>query len=227
MAEAIRAAAEGGPSPVGVVYAEPAADGAVLELARNADIDVVAVQAGALSKVTSPVTAQAICARAALPGPVDVGRLSGLVLVLVEVADPGNAGTLIRVAEAAGASAVLCLGDGVDPWNPKAVRAAAGSLFRLPVGTMTDVAGALQALRDTGMRLVATAGEAAESLDTVDLRGDIGILLGNEAHGLAPEARMLADLAVAIPMAGRVESLNVAMAGTVVAFEAARQRRDR
>jgi len=207
------------------VYAEPGAPDEVVDAARRAGVPVRSVAEGALAKATSPVTPQPAAALAALPAAPGDDVLRGLVLVLVGVADPGNAGTLLRVAEAAGASAVVSCADGVDLWNPKSVRASAGSLFRVPVvleGTAHD---ALRRLRDAGMTTVATSLDAASDLDDVDLRGDVAVLLGNEAHGLPADVVAGADLALRIPMAGRVESLNVAMTGTVVAFEAARQRR--
>jgi len=207
------------------VYAEPGAPGDVLDAARAAGAPVRAVAAGALAKATSPVTPQPVAALAALPAPPGDDVLHGLVLVLVGVADPGNAGTLLRVAEAAGASALVSCGDAVDLWSPKAVRASAGSVFRVPVVVEGAAHDALRRLRGAGMTTVATTLDGSVDLDAADLRGDVAVLLGNEAHGLAPDVAAAADVRVRIPMAGRVESLNVAMTGTVVAFEAARQRR--
>ncbi len=206
------------------VYAEPDAPAALLDRVRVAGVPVRDVRAGALAKATAPVTPQPVAALAAIPasGPAD---WHGLVLVLVGVADPGNAGTLLRVAEASGASAVVSCADGVDLWNPKCVRAAAGALFRVPVVTAGAAADTVRELQASGMTVLATALDASTSLDDADLRGDVAVLLGNEAHGLDRSLVDAADLVVRIPMEGRVESLNVAMAGTVVAFEAARQRR--
>jgi len=207
------------------VYAEPGAPEPVLSAARAASVPVRAVAAGALAKATSPVTPQPVAALAGLPAPAGDEVLHGLVLVLVGVADPGNAGTLVRVAEAAGASAVVSCADAVDLWNPKSVRAAAGSLFRVPVVVEGTAHRTVERLRAAGMTTVATTLDAPVDLDDVDLRGDVAVLLGNEAHGLPADVAAAADVAVRIPMAGRVESLNVAMTGTVLAFEAARQRR--
>jgi len=207
------------------VYAEPGAPDEVLDAARRAGVAVRPVAEGALAKATSPVAPQPVAALAALPAPPGDDVLRGLVLVLVGVADPGNAGTLLRVAEAAGASAVVSCADAVDLWNPKAVRASAGSLFRVPVVAEGTAHEAVDRLRGAGMTTVATTLDGAVDLDDVDLRGDVAVLLGNEAHGLPADVAAAADVAVRIPMAGRVESLNVAMTGTVVAFEAARQRR--
>jgi TrmH family RNA methyltransferase len=205
------------------VYAEPGAPADVVDAARAAGVPVRAVAAGVLGKVTSPVTPQPMAALAALPDPPGDEVLRGLVLALVAVADPGNAGTLLRVAEAAGATALVSCADAVDLWNPKAVRASAGSIFRVPVLVEDSAHDAVGRLRAAGMTTLATTLDGADVYG-VDLRGDVAVLLGNEAHGLPPELVEQADLAVRIPMAGRVESLNVAMTGTVVAFEAARQR---
>jgi len=207
------------------VYAEPGAPADVVAAVRAAGIPVRDVEAGSLAKATSPVTPQPLAALAALPPEPPSAVLGGLVLVLVGVADPGNAGTLLRVAEASGASAVVSCADAVDLWNPKCVRASAGSIFRVPVVVADRADGAIARLRDAGMTVVATTLADAVGLDEADLTGPVAVLLGNEAHGLPDDVVALADVAVRIPMVGNVESLNVAMTGTVVAFEAARQRR--
>jgi len=209
------------------VYAEPGAPADVVAAARAAGVTVRDVEGGALAKATSPVTPQPLAALAAMPEPPDDSVLEGLVLVLVGVGDPGNAGTLLRAAEASGASAVVSCADAVDLWNPKCVRASAGSLFRVPVIVAGGAGEAVSRLRNAGMTVLATTLGDAVALDDVDLTGPVAVLLGNEAHGLPAEVVADADVAVRIPMSGRAESLNVAMTGTVVAFEAARQRRTR
>lgn len=207
------------------VYVEPDAPLAAVRAARDSGVAVRDVAAGALAKVTSPVTPQAMAAIAAIPDPPADDVLAGLVIVLVGVGDPGNAGTLLRVAEAAGASAVVCCADAVDPWNPKCIRASAGSSFRVPTIDAGSVAECVARLRGVGMRLIACDAGAPTVHDESDLTGDVAILLGNEAHGLVDGADDAADLLVSVPMEGAVESLNVAMTGTVLAFESARQRR--
>lgn len=207
------------------VYAEPTAPADVLSMAEELAVPVRSVVAGALAKVTSPVTPQPVAALAAIPAAPSLEVLTGLVLVLVGVADPGNAGTIVRFAEAAGASAVVSCADAVDPWNPKCVRASAGSLFRVPALDGGSVDECVSLLRAAGMTLVACDASAPLGYDEADLTGDVAILLGNEAHGLIDGADSHADLQVAVPMQGRVESLNVAMTGTILAFESARQRR--
>jgi len=140
------------------------------------------------------------------------------VLVADRLADPGNAGTIIRSAEAAGADAVVLTEGSVDPYNPKVVRATAGSLFRLPVAS-----GSLAELRAAGLRVLATSSHQGAPYTEVDLRGPVAVVLGNEAHGLPDDAPV--DEWITIPHHGAAESLNVAMAATVLAFEVARQRR--
>lgn len=207
------------------VYAEPDAPAGVVAHARSSGVAVQHVAPGALAKVTSPVTPQPVAALAAIP--TDTGDLtaSGLVLVLVGLADPGNAGTLFRIAEAAGATAVMSCGDAVDAWNPKCVRASAGSVFRVKHRSVGDPRDCVVELRDAGMRVLATAAGSGPAHDATDLTGDVAVLLGNEAHGLPSELVAVADGVITIPMAGAVDSLNVAMTGAVVAFESARQRR--
>jgi RNA methyltransferase, TrmH family len=207
------------------VYAEPDAPAMVLEAAAAAGVPVHAVEAGSLARATSPVTPQPVAALAVIPAAAGIDTLRGLVLVLVGVADPGNAGTLFRIAEAAGATAVVSCADAVDVWNPKCVRAAAGSLFRVPHAHVRDATECIGRLRGAGMRLLAFDTSGTVDHDATDLTGDVAILLGNEAHGLPPAVTAAADRVVRIPMAGAVESLNVAMAGAVLAFESARQRR--
>ncbi|GAB2549873.1 TrmH family RNA methyltransferase [Brachybacterium huguangmaarense] len=158
-------------------------------------------------------------ALAALPadGPVTVA-------VMAETQDPGNAGTIIRTADAAGADLVVLGAGSTDPFAPKAVRSSAGSVFHLPVATGADLAALLPALAERGITAAATSGHADADLFATDLPPRIAWILGNEARGL-PEA-VLADapLAVRIPLEGRAESLNVAIAATLCLFESLRRR---
>jgi TrmH family RNA methyltransferase len=139
-------------------------------------------------------------------------------LVADRLGDPGNAGTIIRSAEAAGADVVVFTPGSVDVYNPKVVRASAGSLFRIPVVEAT-----LDVVAAAGLRLLATSSHRGEVYTQVALAGRIAVVVGNEAHGVPDDAPV--DGWLTIPHAGAAESLNVAMAATVVAFEVARQRR--
>jgi TrmH family RNA methyltransferase len=168
----------------------------------------------------------AAVARIAERPPTDAAAAAGpLALVLVGVSDPGNAGTLLRSAEAAGGGAVLFCDGSVDPYGPKTVRSSAGSLFRLAVTRETTSAAALAALAAAGVPALATVARGAPDYDAADLAGPVAFVLGNEAHGLAPDVAGATAGAVTIPMAGPTESLNVGMAGTILCFEALRQRR--
>jgi TrmH family RNA methyltransferase len=225
LAEALDAAV-----PVDAVVAEPGCPPQLLARAAAAGAAVHRATPGALARVVDAVTPQGVAAigRFADRPPDDVAAGAGpLALVLVGVADPGNAGTLLRSAEAAGAGAVLFCAGSVDPYGPKCVRASAGSLFRLAIGRDGDTGAALAALRAHGLTTVATLARGAPAYDAADLGGPVALVLGNEAHGLAPEIAAAVDRAVTIPMAGRAESLNVAMAGTILCFESLRQRRGR
>ena len=144
-----------------------------------------------------------------------------LVAVGVDVRDPGNAGSIVRAADAAGADAVVFAGDSVDPLNPKAVRATVGSLFHLPVIVERDAGAVVAALRERGAVVLAADGGGEANLFDVDLDRPTAWLFGNEAHGLGGSAE-LADLRVAIPIYGRAESLNLATAAAVCLYASAR-----
>lgn len=146
------------------------------------------------------------------------------VAVLHEVRDPGNVGTLIRTADAAGADLVLLTRTSADPYSPKAVRAAVGSLFHLPVLTGTVIEDVLAQLAATSITAAATSGYADSELFTVELPARIAWILGNEARGLDEATLAAAPLTVRIPLAGHAESLNVHTAATVCLFETLRRR---
>ncbi len=152
-------------------------------------------------------------------------RTDAPVLVGVELQNPGNVGTVIRTAEAAGCAGVVLCTPTVDCLNPKAVRAAAGSLFRLPVVT-TTFNDALAVFRRQQRSVIATVPSADANYDEIDVT-TAALLLGNEPRGLASDVIDCADMTVSIPMGGEVESLNVAAAAAVLAFEAQRQARSR
>ncbi|TXK75144.1 RNA methyltransferase [Paenibacillus sp. N3.4] len=146
-----------------------------------------------------------------------------LAVVLDGVQDPGNLGTIIRSADAVGAKAVI-LGRGtVDLYNPKTIRSTMGSMYHLPI-IEADLGLLLPRARERGVRLVTTSLQAQRSCYDTDLRQPTWLILGNEAKGVSPEVAAQSDVQVIIPMQGKAESLNVAMAATVLLFEASRQR---
>jgi TrmH family RNA methyltransferase len=196
----------------------------LVEEARELGVPVSLVTDRAAADLTETITPQGIVAVCGLLDRPLEGLLAAdaaLVVVLVDVADPGNAGTVIRVADAAGADAVILAGESVDPHNGKCVRSAAGSLFHVPITRVRDVAAALTACSDAGLRTLAAHGYAAEQLDTVDLSVPSAWVFGNEARGLSPEVLGAADLAVRIPIYGQAESLNLATAAAVCVYASA------
>lgn len=146
------------------------------------------------------------------------------VVVLDELRDPGNVGTVIRTADASGADLVILSTGCADPYAPKVVRSSAGSLFHLPVVTGAPLPELLTALAAAGIRTAATSGRADADVYTAELPGRLAWILGNEAHGVSAETLGAADLTLRIPLAGRAESLNVAIAATVCLFETMRRR---
>jgi RNA methyltransferase, TrmH family len=148
-----------------------------------------------------------------------------LVAVGVELGEPGNAGTLIRIADAMGAAAVVFTGHSVDPYNGKALRASAGSIFAVPVVVAPDVDAAITALRAAGLRVMATTVDGELALDDADLAAPTAWLFGSEAHGLPPEIAEQADNRVSIAMAGSAQSLNVAAAAAICLYQSARAQR--
>ena len=146
-----------------------------------------------------------------------------LVLVLAGLQDPGNLGTILRSAEAFGASGVLSLPGTVSAWNPKAVRASAGSVFRVPLLAASPV-NSIARLREAGLRIFATTADAAQPADLADLAGPVALLIGNEGNGVPKPLSAQADGAITIPCPGPVESLNAAVAASVLLYEASRQR---
>ncbi len=147
----------------------------------------------------------------------------GFSLAAVEIADPSNAGALLRCAEGAGVSEVIFVGNCVDPWGPKVVRSSAGSVFRLPPRREPAVAAFLQGLQETGRQVVATASNRGNLYYEFSYNKGAVILVGNETRGLPEVAEANVTDWIQIPLAGGVESLNVAMAASVICFEAARQ----
>jgi TrmH family RNA methyltransferase len=209
-------------------FVEPDASRDDIVALRAAGVAVTDVEAGRLKGVVSATTPQPIAAVVVAPAlrAADLDpAVAPMLLVLVDVGDPGNVGTLLRVAEAAGVAAVLCVGESADPFSPKSVRASAGSVFSVGVVVDKEVEATVSNLAATGWTVIATSPRAAIDYDRADLAGPSAIVLGSEAHGLPAEIDDLVDWAVRIPMSGRAESLNVAMAGAVLCFESRRQRR--
>lgn len=183
------------------------------------------VPAGTLDRAGDVATSQGVLAVVERPEEaMPEADGSGFVLVLAELADPGNVGTIMRAAVAGGAAAVV-VGGGADPTAPKVVRASAGACFAVPVVRSVDGDSALTLAADAGFRLVGAVVSGGRDHDEVDLTGSVAIVVGNEARGLSSHEISRLDELVSIAMDGPTESLNVAMAATILTFEAARQRR--
>lgn len=214
--------------PVESVYVASGASAseAVVSRAADAGAHVYELGPGVLERVADTVTPQPVLAVVPfLDRPLSALREARLSVVAVDVRDPGNAGTILRSAEAAGADGVLCCEGSVDVYNPKTVRASAGSLFHVPVVAGGDPVEVLREMATWGVHRLATTATGGRDYSEVDLTRPIAFVLGNEANGLSPEIDDEVDERVTIPMVGRSESLNVGMAAAVLCFEAARQRR--
>lgn len=157
--------------------------------------------------------------------PLSTGKPAPLIVVLENLQDPGNLGTIIRTAEAAGASGILLSKGCADFYNPKVTRSTMGSIFRVPFVYTDDLKGALLQLKGQGIRMLAAHLKGSVDLYEESFVGPTALLIGNESRGLTDETAALADQAIRIPMSGSVESLNAAVAAAVCMFEAKRQRR--
>ena len=211
-----------------VVFSQSAGDLARKLLPQlGAHVDTLVVPDEVFASAVATETPQGVAALVKLRefSLEDVLRSSeGLIVVAAGLQDPGNLGTLLRSAEAFGAAGVLLGERTVRHFNPKAIRASAGSVFRLPV-VQVELEGALATLRARGVRLLATSSHKGTRLDEADLSGAVAILIGNEGAGLPRGVLASTDGVLAIPHSPRVESLNAGIAASIVLYEAARQRR--
>ncbi len=223
--------------PLESVYVSPEGDQdrATQDVCRRASAAgarVFPLGAGVLERVADTVTPQPVLAVLPMleepPTGADVwsAHPDSLVVVLVDVRDPGNAGTVLRGADASGVDAVIFAADSVDPYNPKTVRSSAGSLFHVPFAVWdAPAASAAERLVGAGYRTLGTVVRGGDAYDAVDWSRPTAVFFGNESSGLDPALSESLSGTVAIPMAGRAESLNVGVAAAVVSFEALRQRR--
>ena len=234
-AELIRCALDAG-APVESLYVsiEGDHDHATQEVCRRATetgARVFPLAAGVLERVADTVTPQPVLAVLPMleepPPAAEVWQAGpgSLIVVLVDVRDPGNAGTVLRAADASGSTAVVYAGESVDPYNPKTVRASAGSLFHLPVVVRSDPFELARDLSAAGFRTLATVVRDGEDYAELDWSVPTALFLGNESSGLDDALVAALSAPLAIPMSGSAESLNVGVACAVVCFEAFRQRR--
>lgn len=210
------------------VFVVAGTDDPAVGRARDAGVPVFELEPGVMERVADTVTPQPVMG---VVGFVDVALdavlAATLVVVCVDIRDPGNLGTVLRSAEGAGAGGVICCDGSVDLYNPKVVRASAGSLFHVPVVAGGKPVEVLERLGTAKLHRLGTVAHGGDAPEAVDLRAPVAIALGNEANGLPVAVDACLDRRVTIPMAGRTDSLNVGMAAAVLCFEAARQRRAR
>lgn len=214
------------PSLVETVYLALSYTGSrdIERLASDAGLRVVTVTDRVLSAMADTVTPQGVLAVATI----EAGDLrtvtegARLVAVLHEVRDPGNAGAVLRAADAAGCDAVVFTGDSVDPWHPKVVRATTGSLFHVPIVKTSSLGETLTIVREAGLRVIAADVRGRELIPGDPLlAGRVAWVFGNEARGLSEAERALADDSLKVPIYGRAESLNLATAASVCLYTAA------
>jgi TrmH family RNA methyltransferase len=226
-------AALDGQADIEALFAAPEAEAqcpALLDRAARRGIIVHRLDPGVLERVAGTVTPQPVLAVARRRPPVLAEVVTGngaepkLLVVGVDVRDPGNGGTLIRSAEAAGAHGVIFCRGSVDVTNPKTVRASAGALFHVPVVEGCDPQEVLGVLGDLGLKRIAAVAHDGERPDRVDLSGPVALIFGNEAAGLPADVVENVDFRVTIPMPGRSESLNLGMAASILLYETRRQR---
>ena len=204
----------------------------LIEMAKAAEVPYFALSEQNLASITDTVTPQGIVAVANdVDVPLDdvLAASPRLVVICAQVRDPGNAGTVIRCADAFGADAVILSSDSVEVYNPKVVRASVGSLFHLPIVEDADLATVIDACRAAGLQVFATDGAAGTVLTDLgdDLAKPTAWVMGNESWGLPVEHLALADKTVAVPIYGRAESLNLATAAAVCLYASASAQRAR
>ena len=221
----IRAAREGG-AEIRELYLGPDADPSLEALASESGAVLQRLSPGVIDRVASTVTPQSEIALVTRPmANLDALSNARLILVAVAVQDPGNAGTLVRTALAAGASGILFTEGSVDVFSPKTVRSSAGAVFALPVIEGATATVALDQIGRLGLSRLGTDADRGEDLYDADLPDRIAVVVGNEANGLPAEVQPHLDRTVRIPMSGPAESLNVAVASAVVCFEIVRRQR--
>jgi TrmH family RNA methyltransferase len=179
----------------------------------------------ALSPVKSPSGIVAIAGRTGVTAAEICAHPDAFILAAMDVQEPGNVGALLRAAEAGGVTGAFVCGISASPFSWKALRGSMGSVLRLPIVAGMTAHQAMTAMRKSGVRTIAALPRGGQEPDAVNWRGKVGLLLGGEGLGLTDEAIALCDARVTIPMAGAVESLNVAAAGAVLVYAARRQRR--
>jgi TrmH family RNA methyltransferase len=234
-AQAVREALAATPPVVRELFVTAEAKARYPDLVASAVVSGAAVHQGSgrvlaeLSETVTPQGLVAVCTPIHQRIEAAISPGLRLAVLLASIRDPGNAGTVVRTADAAGAGLVAFSESSVDPYNGKCVRASAGSIFHLPVAVGSDVADAVRQLRAAGLQVLAADGSAADDIDDLERVGDLARptawVFGNEAWGLPADIVAAVDRAVRVPIHGRAESLNLAAAAAVCLYASARAQR--
>lgn len=221
--EALRAGVD-----IAAIFVARGDEGLLDALGVASEVEILRLPREVLSSALATETPQPVAALVRRPDWTWANLFHGdertaLILILAGIQDPGNLGTILRSAEAFGASGVVSLPGTVSAWNPKAVRASAGSVFRMPHRAASENE-CFEQLREAELRILATTVQGAQPADQVDMANSVALIIGNEGNGVSDELLAKADSRITIPCPGPVESLNAAMAATVLLYEAARQR---
>lgn len=201
--------------------------GLLVERLAHANVDVVTVAASVMDALSQVRSSSTVVALAECPEASESALFAGLapvVVITVGVQDPGNLGSIARVAEAGGANSLIAAGACADPFGWKALRGSMGSALRLPIAVQLDAARAIADARRHGCRVIATVPRDGRSMFDVDYRGPVAVLVGGEGAGLPRSIVDAADERVTIPMEAPVESLNASVAAALIVYEIRRQR---
>lgn len=191
----------------------------VVARAEGLGIRVFVIDDGTAEKIADATTPQPLLASVRFqPGLLEHLSFTGTVLVMHDLRDPGNVGTMIRSAAAFGATAVVLSGHSVDPYNPKTLRATAGAIFQLPIVVAPEFVEVVTAARRRSSRVVATVVRGGQPISSTPLSGALTIVIGSEADGLRDDEAALADVRVTLPMSGRTESLNAGVTAGILLY---------
>jgi TrmH family RNA methyltransferase len=227
VAEALAAGVALTETAMTIAAAESSALSTVLSALQSADVEITTVSPAVMDALSPVRTPSGIVALAERPRPDETAifaTMSPLVVVAIDIQDPGNVGAIVRVAEAAGATGVIAAGSCADPFGWKALRGSMGSAFRLPIMTAPNGDDAVATARRRGCRIVASVPRLGRSLFEVKLVGALAVLVGSEGAGVSQTLIDSADERITIPMHAPVESLNTSIAAALMLYEASRQR---
>lgn len=198
----------------------------VLEIIQERGIDAFTIPDKLFMEISDTQNPQGILAvvKKAKYSIDDIMAKDGFVLILDAIQDPGNMGTIIRTADAAGAAGIIISSGCAELYNPKTLRSTMGSIFHVPLVTSNDLVKTITDIKSRGIKVYASHLDAGKNLFELDMKGNIAIIIGNEANGISKEVLSCADVLVKIPMIGRAESLNASIAAALLMYEAVRAR---